>query len=181
MTQCRVVSEFIAALTVLAVAVACAIVFYCAVGELLSRSKPRIEYLEATVAGVEVVHTGGRLEVEVGGGVFTAYYVYRVTVILYNAGNQYISNLEFSTVDVGEGDVCTSDTCRIYDPVAFAEAYTGLPRGLEPNQAVKVVFTVLSKTNLLRLGEAPFLIRVSGRLPDGGECTTYISLFGGGA
>lgn len=175
----RCLSEFIAILAIVAIAIVSTIIFYNFAGTMLSRMHPEIEYLEASVVGVEVVHAGTELAIDIDGTSYKAYYVYKVTVTLHNVGSQSIQDLSYTTIDIDDSlDTCTSDTCEIYDPVVFTKRYTNLPSQLEPNQAVQVSFTVLSKVDLLKLGYSPFIIKVEGSLPDGNKCKIYIGLFG---
>lgn len=175
----RSISEFIAVLVIVAIAVVGVAVVYNLAGTLLSRMQPKIKYLEAYVTGIEVVHSGSEVPVEVSGGTFRARYIYRVSIVLHNVGNQPISYLTYASIPVCDTiSTCRHIDCDIYDPVRFTENHVVLPRRLEPNQAVRLVFIVLSKVDLLELGYSPFVIGVAGVLPDGSRCTVYVSVFG---
>lgn len=176
----RYVSEFIALLTIVVLAVVSAVLLNNFVGGLISSSRANVKYLDASVSGIEVLHVGSPMQVQVSGSTFTASYIYRLNAVVHNAGNQKVTGLSFSTLSVDTSiKVCTSDTCDIYDPVVFLTTYSSLPTDLNPNQAVQISFTILSKRDLLSLGYSPFVIRVRGNLPDGSSVTTYISLIKG--
>jgi len=174
----RSVSEFIALLTILVIAVVSAVIAYSFIGGLISASRANVKHLEISVSSVEILHSGQSIQVDVGGSTFTALYIYRLTVVLQNAGNQRISGLSYQTLTINQNiKVCTSDTCDIYDPVTFTRSHTDLPSVLNPNQVAQVQFTILSKRDLLQLGYSPFVIKVQGSLPDGSTVTAYIGLF----
>jgi hypothetical protein len=175
----RIISEFIAILTLVAIAVVGAVLIYNFVGELMSKARPEVEYLKASVVGIEVVNEGSSLTLNIGTYTFTASYIYKLNVVIHNAGDEKITSLSYTTIDIDPSlDVCTSDSCDIFDPVIFTRTYTSLPQSLDPNQAVQVTFTVASKTNLLALGSSPFLIKISGYLPDGSRVVTYVGMTG---
>jgi len=171
------VSEFIAILTILVVAVVGVMLAYSFVGGLISTSRANIKYLDASVSNIETLYRGGTIQVDVGGSTFTASYIYRVTVTLHNVGAQKIINLSFQTISVNNNiRICASDLCDIYDPVTFARRYTDLPTELNPNQIVQVNFVILSKVDLLNAGTVPFLIKVQGYAPDGSPLAVYVGL-----
>jgi len=171
----RTVSEFIALLTIVVIAVVSSILVYVFVGNLFSTSRANVKYLEASVSSIEIIYSGQPIKITTDMGIFTTSYIYKVTVVIHNVGRQKITMLRFQTLSIDPSiKVCTSDSCDVYDPVEFMGGYVRLPDKLDPNQAVQISFTILSKKNLLQLGRSPFVIKVQGSLPDGSTVTTYI-------
>ena len=175
----RGISEFIALLVVIAVAVAVTVAVISFLSTSIAKHSPRLRYLEASVAGIEVLREGADTVVEFGTSSFTARYIYQVTIIVHNAGTETISNLQYRVIDVDQNiDTCTSDQCEIYDPIVFTTRYTRLPSSLLPNSASSITITVLSKVDLLRLGYSPFVIEITGTLPDGSRVSAEVAPFG---
>lgn len=175
------ISEFIAILIVVMIAIVSVILFQNFIGATISRAQPKIEYLEASTSGIEVLYSGPGLEIEDSDGekIFTANYIYKVTVILNNAGDQPIVDIEYKTISVDEDiSVCKRRYCDIYDPVEFTSKYTELPKVLAPNQATTISFVILSKVNLLELDDSPFIIKIYGKTPSGDTCKVYVNPLG---
>jgi len=172
----RSVSEFIALLTIVVIAVVSSILVYVFVGNLVSTSRANVKHLEASVSNIEILYSGQPIQINIGSGsTFTASYIYRMIVVIHNAGSQRITQLSFQTFSIDQNiKVCTADSCDVYDPVAFVRTYASLPSTLDPNQTIQINFTILSKKDLLQLGGSPFVIKVQGTLPDGSAVTTYI-------
>lgn len=178
--RAKAISEFVALLVIIVIALVSAIIYFAFVGGVLGSLSPKVRYLEASTAGTEVIYAGAPTKIDVGGSLFTASYIYRLNVILHNAGNQPIRYLSFQTVTVSDKiTVCWSDSCTVYDPVLYTETFTSLPTEIGPNQVIKLSFVVLSKKDLLATGSSPFVIKVTGTLPDGSTITAYAPFSGG--
>jgi len=172
----RVISEFIALLMIVVIAVVSSVLLYTFVGGMISSSRATVKYLEASVSSIEVLHSGSQTYIpDVD---YTASYIYKVTVAIHNAGNTKITGITYTTIPTYTLSVCSNRNCNVYDPVAFTTKYVSLPTMLEPNQVATVSFTVLSNVDLLSFGYTPFVIKISGMLPDGSIVTTYVNLFG---
>lgn len=176
----RGISEFIAILVILVVSIAVAVFVYDYVGKIMSSSKPGVKSLEASVVGIEVLHQGTPIRVSVSPSTyFTASYVYKFTVVIYNPGNQRISWLSYTVVSLDQSiTIGSSDSNTVYDPVTYANQFLTLPSDVPPNQATTLTFTVLSKVDLLSRPTAPFAILISGQLPDGSTVTASVTFRG---
>lgn len=181
----RSISEFIAALILIVITVVTTIFLYGYVGRTMLATRPSVRYLEASVVSVDVLYQGPPIAVQVSQSqqTFTASYIYKLTVVLRNSGSQMVQGLAYKVVQTDQSiTVCTSDSCTVYDPLAYySENLVGgsyLYHEIMPNEVITFTFVVLSKVDLLSRSTTPFVIEISGQLPDGTLVSTSFSLKG---
>lgn len=178
----RGVSDFIAALIMIAISVAAAIIYATFTSMYFESVTPRSSNLRLSVASVEVLQSGVPKTFEVSpNNIYDSNYAYRVILVLHNAGTEPIENLRYSarSLDNRVLTVGTSRNSDVYDPIALA--YTQgqqLPYSIPPNQAVAFSLLVLSKKNLLDPQNAVLVLVVKGTLPTGDTQEAQVTLFG---
>ncbi|MEM1693958.1 MAG: hypothetical protein QXU08_09730 [Ignisphaera sp.] len=175
----RTVSEFISLFTVVAISIVAVLLFTTFFSNFLGSFTPKTRYLKLTVSSVEVLHSGTSTTLSIGSTTFNASYIYRVTLVLHNAGTepvilQYsVHSLSPSVVSVG-----TSDSFDVYDPISLANIYSYLlPDTIAQNQAVSFSLVVPSKKDLATQYRDVLVLVVRGRYPSGETHEAQVVLF----
>ncbi|MEM3964331.1 MAG: hypothetical protein QW584_01215 [Thermofilaceae archaeon] len=176
----RSVSEFIALLTVITISLVAVFLFTSFFSGFLGSFTPRTQYLKVTVSSVEVLHSGSSISVSIGSTTFTASYVYRVTLVLHNAGTEPAVALQYSVRSLNPSlvRVGTNDSVDVYDPVSLAIVWGySLPESLDRNQAASFTLVVLSKKDLTLQFYNVLVLVVRGSFPSGETQEAQVALF----
>lgn len=177
----RSVSEFIALLMIITLSLIATFIYTSFFGGFLGSITPRVHHLKLSVSSVEPIHTGSATTLSIGGVNFTANYIYRVTMVLYNAGTEPILTLQYSVRSLNPSvlSVGTSNAVDVYDPISLATFYGyQLPSSIQQNQAIAISLVIPSKKDLLTTQNAVLLFVVRGTLPSGESQETQVTLFG---
>lgn len=176
----RSVSEFIALLTVITISLVAVFLFVSFFSGFLGSFTPKTQYLKVTVSTIEVLHSGSSISLPIGSTTFTASYVYRVTLVLHNAGTEPAVSLQYSVRSLNPSlvSVGTDNSADVYDPVSLANAYGfSFPDSLAQNQAVSFALVVPSKKDLTLQYQNVLVLVVRGSFPSGETQEAQVTLF----